>query len=646
MGIIGQMDNSRRGRIALIGNPNVGKSVLFGLLTGRYASVSNYPGTTVEVATGATRLGGNAAVLLDTPGINTLLPMSEDEKVTRDILLQEGVDAVLQVSDAKNLRRALLISLQLGEMGIPFLLNLNMEDESSSLGISIDKEKLASLLGVPVVGTVAIQKKGIKDLKKNLLSLKVPPQKITYPPEIEAAIRELEPLIPSNHLSRRSLALMVLSGDTSLNPWLRKTLSPDDLRVCKNLLDRFSSSPAQLIHRCRMREAARLAESVTTHAVFGGRRRSRWGDLCTHPIWGSVILVGVLGLFYEFVGKLGAQIAVDWLENALFGEYLNPAATVLFSRLFSFSPLLRDLFVGPFGLVTMALTYALAIIFPIVLTFFIAFSLLEDSGYLPRLAIMLNRIFKVMGLNGKAVVPMVLGLGCDTMATMSARIMDTRKEKVILTLLLALGVPCSAQLGIILAMFGQLPWWAPVVWSVMVLGSLLIVGFLAARLLPGPRADFVMEIPPLRRPTISNIVQKTVARLEWYLKEVVPLFLLATFLLFLLDKLRLLPKIQELANPLVVRLLDLPPQATEAFLMGFLRRDYGATHFFDLYRKGMMDEVQATVSLVVITLFIPCLANLMMIIKERGWRTAVAIIAFIYPFAFLVGGIVNRGLRL
>lgn len=638
-------------KIALVGNPNVGKSVIFGFLTGRYVTVSNYPGTTVEVSRGSSVFEGQKVSVIDTPGVNSLVPMSEDEQVTRNILLHEKLEGVVQVADAKNLRRALLISIQLSEMGLPFLLDLNMEDEAAGLGMQIDKTRLSELLGVPVIGSIAIQKKGLKDLRKKVLGLKTSSYQLRYSQEIEVAVQKLEALLPSSLLSKRSIALMILSGDKSLIEWLHQKM-PDDLiasvgKIRGELACRFSEPLAYLINKQRLKKVDDLMSQV----VLAEARKQHGflnlvGRLSMHRVWGLFFLAAVLFIVYEFVGKFGAQIAVDWLEKGLFGHYLNPWSRILFAKIFFFSPLLQDLFVGPYGIITMALTYSLAIIFPIVITFFLAFSLMEDSGYLPRLAIMLNRIFRMMGLNGKAVVPMVLGLGCDTMATMTARIMDTKKERIILTLLLALGVPCSAQLGIVLGMLGALPYWATFLWLGIVGGTLIFVGFISSQILPGNRSDFMMEIPPIRKPTLLNILTKTFARLEWYLKEVVPLFIVGTLFLFALDRLAWLPAIQRAASPLVVNFLHLPTEATEAFLIGFLRRDYGATKFFDLYGQGKMDPIQAIVSLIVMTLFVPCLANVLMIVKERGMKTMIAIVGFIYPFAFLVGGIVNWGLRL
>ncbi len=635
--------------IALVGNPNVGKSVIFGHLTGRYANVANYPGTTVEIAQGTWTIPGHKVTLMDTPGVNSLIPLSEEERVTRDILLHGDIEAVVQVADAKNIRRALLITLELAEMEIPFLLDLNMEDEAEAAGITLHKERLSSLLGVPVVGTIAIERRGLQELTERIFDLTPSSYKPSYSPKIEKAILKMDPFLPKTRLSSRSIAVMILSRDASLRTWLQKQISSEDWhaieRVCADLENEMGGeASSSILHQERLKIVDHLLVSILRKQSLLKRDwASKFGSMAMHPVGGIVVLAGVLFLFYKFVGHFGAQICVDWFENVLFGKYINPWAVRSAAKLFFFSPFLQDLLVGPYGVVTMALTYAFAIIFPIVVTFFIAFSLIEDSGYLPRLSIMLNSLFRFIGLNGKAVVPMILGLGCDTMATMSARIMDTQKEKIILTLLLALAVPCSAQLGIILGMLATMPFQSTLIWGSVIGVTLLAVGFLSAQILPGAPSDFILEIPPIRRPVFFNIVTKTMARLEWYLREVVPLFVLGTLILFFLDRLQWLPRIQKFAEPLVVRVLGLPPEAAEAFLIGFLRRDYGATRFFDMYGDGRLTVAQATVALIVITLFVPCLANTFMIVKERGIRVAVAMMAFIYPLAFLIGGIIRWG---
>jgi ferrous iron transport protein B len=258
---------------------------------------------------------------------------------------------------------------------------------------------------------------------------------------------------------------------------------------------------------------------------------------------------------------------------------------------------------------------------------------------------MLNRAFKSMGLNGKAVLPMVLGLGCDTMATLTTRILETPKERLIVILLLALGVPCSAQLTVILAMLGGLSPLALGIWAFVVLAVLFLVGRLASRVLPGRGADFVLELPPLRVPRPGNLLVKTLARIEWYLREAVPLFVLGTAILFTADRLHLLGGIERAARPIVTRVLGLPSETAPAFVIGFLRRDFGAAGLFDMARHGRIDPIQSVVAMVVITLFIPCIANFFMIVKERGWKTALAIAAFVFPFAVAVGAGLNLVLR-
>jgi ferrous iron transport protein B len=308
-------------------------------------------------------------------------------------------------------------------------------------------------------------------------------------------------------------------------------------------------------------------------------------------------------------------------------------------------PFIQELLIGDYGLITMALTYAIAIVLPIVGFFFIAFGILEDSGYLPRLAVMVNKVFKMMGLNGKAALPMVLGLGCDTMATLTTRILETKKERILVTLLLALGVPCSAQLGVILGMIAGLSGLATTIWLGSIAGVMLLVGYIASKIIPGEPSDFVLELPPIRVPQLMNIFVKTLARVQWYLKEAVPLFMLGTFILFVGHKIGALAYIQQITDPLVVGMLGLPSKAAEAFVIGFLRRDYGAAGLFMLAKGGMLDPIQIVVSLVVITLFVPCIANFFMMVKERGMKAALYMVAFIFPFAFAVGGALNWVLR-
>ena len=639
-----QTDNSRE-KVILIGNPNVGKSVIFNYLTGKYVTVSNYPGTTVEVSTGTLSAHGKKLQVLDTPGINSLTPMSEDEKVTRDILLQEPKSYLIQVMDTKNIRRGLLISLQLLEMGLPFLVLLNMWDEAKSRGIEIKTPTLSEILGVPILKTVATRQKGLEKIKENLQARSPSSIPINYPDAIEGGISRMTPLLPEASISKRSLALMLLSGDESLAQWLHHNLSEKEILQIEKIRQESQIHLAEpigyLINQARLRKVDELLSRVMGLKGEAPKSISSFlGNLSIHPFWGIPILLFILWITYEFVGVFGAQTSVKFLEETLFGKWLLPPITALIERLIPI-PFLQEFFIGPYGVITMALTYAIAIVLPIVGCFFLVFGLMEDSGYLPRLAVMTNQIFKKMGLNGKAVLPMVLGLGCDTMATMTTRILETEKDRTIVTLLLALGVPCSAQLGVILGMFAGLPAFYLLVWVSIMAAILVVVGYLAARIIPGEASDFILEIPPLRIPQLSNVVVKTLARIEWYLKEAVPLFILGTLILFGLHKTKILILLEKAATPLIVNFLGLPPKVTEAFLIGFLRRDYGAAGLFVLAKEGQLNPHQILVSLVTITLFIPCIAQFFMMVKERGLRKALWMSAVIIPLAFGVGGVVN-----
>jgi len=645
----GPKTTDARERVLLVGNPNVGKSVLFNLLTKQYVVVSNYPGTTVEVAEGTITVGRKKLPIVDTPGINNLIPMSEDELVTRNMLLEPYDQKVVQVADMKNLRRALLITLQLAEMDVPLVLDLNMGDEGRSRGIFVDRKQLSELLGVEVVETVATRKTGLEDLRKALLDCRRSTYKISYDGPISEGVRQIAGLLPDTHIPKRALALMLLAGDQSLATWLQPRMDADASlaieEVRRKVQSAYSAPLSYVLTRRRLAAANTILQRVQT---LRGKARQPWmdalGHLMVHPLWGIPFLIAVLYLTYKFVGQFGAGTSVDFMEGFVFQQHINPFITKVVEAAIPV-PLLRELLVGQYGLITVALTYSFAIVLPIVGYFFLVFCLLEDTGYLPRLAVMVNTIFKAMGVSGKAVLPMVLGLGCDTMATLTTRILETRKERLIIILLLALGVPCSAQLGVILGMLAALSTKATLLWLGVVLGTIFAVGCLASRVLPGERADFILEIPPLRIPVLSNVAIKTLARIEWYLREAVPLFILATFVLFLLDKLNLLAALERAASPVIVGLMGLPQQTTEAFIVGFLRRDYGAAGLFTMAKAGALDPTQTLVSLVTITLFLPCIAHFFIIIKEAKLKAALAMVAFIFPFAFIVGGLLNAVLR-
>jgi ferrous iron transport protein B len=548
---------------------------------------------------------------------------------------------VIQVTDAKNLRRSLFLTLELAEMDVPFVLALNMSDEALDRGIRIDSRKLSRILGVEVVPTVATTGKGMGALKRTALLARRSSLRVTYDSAIEEAIVLIARLLPRGTGGSRLVPVMLLSGDSTV--WcLIDGLGQDQDREIRNIIGRTQEKyglPLSVVISGRKQERIQaIAEEIisagTPASASAGERIGEW---TTRPWPGIPVALLVVLVMYFFVGRFAAGEVVGFLEETVFGRFISPFLGWLIRGLLPV-PLLQDLLVGPYGLLTMALTYAFAIVLPIVAAFFLFFGILEDSGYLPRLAVMADRILRVMGLNGKAVLPMVLGLGCGTMATLTSRILDTRKERIIVTFLLALGVPCSAQLGVIMGMLAGLSPGGALVWVAVVMSVVLLVGILLAHLVPGGRSCFIQEIPPMRVPGLSNILVKVGARLEWYLKEAVPLFMLGTLVLFLGDRFGVLGWLERVGTPLVVGFLGLPAKATEAFLIGFLRRDYGAAGLYVLARQGLLDHVQVVVSVVTITLFIPCIAQFMVMIKERGWKVAMGITTTVLALAFLVGG--------
>ncbi len=738
-------------KVVLVGNPNVGKSVIFRLLTGSYVLVSNFPGTTVEVSRGRMQLGGVNYEVIDTPGVNSLVPQSEDERVACEILLREKPDVIIQVADAKNMRRTLLIASQLAEFGIPMVLVLNMIDEAEERGIEIDSRGLSDFFDIPVVETVAIYSRGRRQLlnaiqgagklPRNNLPEYDPESKITQSAKRLAApgLLSIEWLIEGDRELARTIASSVgTRAFQQLKDWLQDFRTAglgNPAHEISEIRNRMLDNTAALFKRKRKSRfveessgsktfwlwmlvggvllfawneigavlRARTPFSVIVEAagsrvdaalgtgyfgaellrgiLLGDKAHGRFasglvpetihfllliapviiplgmllsrskafirelGIMTRRPSTGIPILIGVLVLLYEFVGYTGAQTLVGLIENVLFGQQLVP-----FIRSVLPPGFISEMIAGKYGIVSMGLTYAIGIVMPVVGTFFIAFGLLEDSGYLPRLSILSDRLMRLMGLNGKAVLPMVLGFGCGTMATMSTRILSSRRERLIATFLLALGIPCSAQLGVLMGIAAGFSQKATLTVMGVVASQLLLVGFLASRLIRGQPSEFIFEIPPIRVPQFKNVALKTWYRVQWYLKEAVPLFLIGTLVLFVMDAIHLhehslLEWTQAAMAPTLSGLLHLPREAAGIFLLGFLRRDYGAAGLYDLARKGLLNGQQVVVSMVVITLFVPCLASFLVIIKEQGWKRALAITGFIVPFAVGVGAVLSWILR-
>ncbi len=633
-------------KVVLVGNPNVGKSVLFNALTGAYTTVSNYPGTSVEISQGFCDLGGSRYEILDTPGMYSLMPITEEERVARTILLEDEPHLVVHVIDARNLERMLPMTLQLIEAGLPVMLVVNIMDEAERLGMSIDVDLLQEKLGIPVVGAATARKRGLKEIRARISEFDGRRRAVFgYAPDLEGDIRSVADRLQGEYrLSRRAIALLLLQRDEEIEQRVKQREGQNFSAVAQVVNEVVFARRVDLHLRIsleRKRVGKGLLEAVIHQAETTGIPfAERLSQLTMNPLSGGILLLLVLyfGL-YQFVGGFGAGTIVDFLEGTLFEEHLNPWVMALGEKYLGWQ-WLYELLVGEYGIFTLGVRYAVALVLPIVGTFFLAFSLIEDTGYFPRLALLVDRVFKRIGLNGRAVIPLVLGFGCDTMATMVTRTLETTRERVIATVLLALAIPCSAQLGVILGLLAGVPG-ALMVWTACIALIFVVIGWLAARVVPGENPMFYMEIPPLRLPQFRNVMVKTLTRMQAYFVEIFPLFIFASILLWAGKMTGVLQGLVSALNP-VMAALGLPAEASAAFIFGFFRRDFGAAGLYDLQTNGLLTPVQLTVAAVTLTLFVPCIAQFLMMKKERGWKVSVGILVFVSVLAFASGAVLNR----
>lgn len=474
----------------------------------------------------------------------------------------------------------------------------------------------------------------LKDFVKN----------IGYDDPLEVYLSKLEELLKSEYkISKRAVSLLLLQEDEEIfelvknNEKERIDRISDIVRETKS---HYSHPLNYIISERRQKESSRVTSSVMSvkeRRIFN--LREALSRMMMNPWIGGPILLAVMyyGL-YKFVGNFGAGVLVDFIEKKIFDAHVNPLVVDLLNKYVPFK-LLQDLLGGEYGIITLGVRYAVGIILPIVATFFFAFAIIEDTGYLPRLAMLIDQIFKKIGLSGRAVIPLVLGLGCSTMATMVTRTLPTKRERIIATLLLALAIPCSAQMGVILALLENKPL-GLIVWLSVIIGVFLFVGYLASKIMPGELPSFYMEIPPLRLPQLSNILRKTWGRLKWYFLEVLPLFIFASIFIWvgqITGVFNLLVRVLEYP----VHWIGLPSEASVAFLFGFFRRDYGAAGLYDLKSAGLLNGNQLVIACVTLTLFLPCIAQLLMNIKERGMSVGIAMSVFILFFSFSIGYLVN-----
>ncbi|MFQ5905091.1 MAG: FeoB small GTPase domain-containing protein [bacterium] len=562
--------------LLLMGNPNVGKSVLFSRLTGVYVVASNYPGTTVEYTKGFIRLGSEKAVVIDVPGTYTLKPASRAEEVASQ-LLTEG-DLIINVVDATNLERNLNLTLDIIKRGVPLVIALNLWDESKHTGISIDVKRLEEILGVPVVPTSAISGEGIKTLVSRMVEAK--PGSYEYDEqerwsEIGKIVGEVQKVSHRHHTVLERLA------DASVTP--------------------ASGIPLALIVLFLVFMVIRfIGEGLIGHVL----------EPIFERLWAPVMmklstLLGSGGFIHDvLIGRL-VEGDIDFVESL--------------------------------GMLTTGLFVPFAMVLPYVFAFYLVLSFLEDSGYLPRLGVLVDAVMHRLGLHGLSIIPMMLGLGCNVPGAMSTRVLETRRERFIAATLMAICVPCAAQTAMIVGLVGRFG----AAGLGLVFGTLFLVwvimGMVMNLLLKGESPEIFVEIPPYRIPYLPGLLKKLWLRTRRFLREATPWVIVGVFIVNVLYSLHIIDFIGRITGPLITGILGLPLEAVGALIIGFLRKDVAV---------GMLSPLglnlrQLVVASVVLTMYFPCVATFMVLIKELGIKDMARSALIMVISALAVGGALN-----
>lgn len=564
-------------RILLMGNPNVGKSVVFSRLTGVRVISSNYPGTTVNFTQGYMKLGEDQVEVIDVPGTYTLEPTCEAEEVARRML--DSGDLVINVVNATNLERNLYLTLQLLEKRIPLIIALNMYDDTRHRGIHIDLDGLREMLGVPVVPTVATTGEGIKELVENL------PKAVS----------------PETPVRTSDVRWAAVGG----------------------IINRVQ----RVTHR---------------HHTW----REHLADASVRPVSGGIMALAMLAATFVAVRFIGESL-IDRVLDPLFTNLWAPALTRISAFLGS-GGMIHDMLIGKliggqvdfvqsFGLLSSGLYVPFAMVLPYIVSFYLALGLLEDTGYLPRLAILMDTLMHRVGLHGYAIIPTLLGFGCNVPAVMATRILESKRERFIAATLISVAVPCAALqamiFGLVGARGGQ--------YVVMVYGSLfavwIILGFILHRAIRGFTPELLIEIPPYRLPPWRTTLQKLGMRTYGFLAEAIPIILGAILVINILYFLGIFEAIANLTAPVVTGLLGLPKEAVMALIIGFLRKDVAVGMLAPL----TLSDGQLVVGSVVLAMFFPCIATFSVLVKELGIASMLKSTSTMVAAALTVGGFLN-----
>lgn len=598
-------------RLVLAGNPNVGKSVFFNHLTGVYVDVSNFPGTTVDISTGKYK----DYLVADTPGVYGVSSFNDEERVARDVIIYG--DIILNVVDALHLERDLFLTQQIIDMGKKVVIAFNMMDDVKNNKINIDLKKISDLLGVPVVGTTAVKREGFEELENRI-------NDATFgnrTPIVEDLIKELD--------------LDILDSEKLM-------LLEEDEALIERYPEARVSKKREEIYRARRKRVDQIIEESVTREIEEDSFRIKLGRMMLRPTTGLPILFVALFIIYKIIGDYVAQGVVGYTEGVLMGEYYNNFILGLLGHTFSQGSFWQKFFIGEFGILTMAPIYLLGLLMPLVVAFYFFLSILEDSGYLPRIAALVDRSMTYLGLNGRAIIPMILGFGCVTMGTITTRLLGSKRERFIATLLLGLAIPCSAQLGVIAGIISKLSAKYVVIYALTIVIVFGVIGALLNKIMPGKSTDLLIDLPPLRIPQLKNVLKKTWLKSIFFLEEAAPLFALGAGIITFMEHFGFLNAVISFFAPFTQGMLKLHPKVAQTFIMGIIRRDFGAAGLNSMAQEGLLNAPQLVVSLVVITLFVPCIAATMVIFKERSIKESIIIWFGSFIIAFVVGGILAQ----
>jgi len=636
--------------IALAGNANVGKSVIFNQLTGVDQIIGNWPGKTVERAEGLLLDKGKRIRVIDLPGIYSFSTYSMEELVSRDFIALEHPDAVINVIDASALERNLFFTIQLLELAPPLLIAVNQIDLAEKKGITIDTKKLSELLGVPVVPTVAIKGKGIPALTDAITALMqdhpVPPV-LHYGREIEERIAKIIPLLETVTTTYpvRWTAIKLLERD----PVVQQMIGGQDSSAVKTadiLAGEIESLHGEqvcvVMSAERYQIADRIAVEVITMRAPGEEPQKKsltdkLDQIALHPFLGYLTVIAVIGGLLVWTFLIGAQVSAYLTGFLSQFEQYEPVIS---------GPLTNILWNGAFtGLVA-----GVTLVIPYVLPFYILLAVIEDSGYLTRISVMLDRGMHKLGLHGKAIIPLILGYGCNVPACYSCRIMETPKQKLLAAFLVTL-IPCTARTVVILGLVAAFVniWWALALYAFDIL-LIIVLGRIAFKAVPGESVGLIMEMPDYHIPSLSVVLKQTWARTKSLIWIVFPAYIIGSAVLQAFYAAGLLNQVNDLLSPVTVLWLGLPAVIGITLIFGIVRKEltiltlaviFGTTNF-----AAIMSPVQLIVLTLVSMLYIPCISVILVLASEFGWKKALAISVTEIVMAIAIGGIAFRVLSL